>query len=228
VRQVPGSKYERELRFIDTEVRRLNNQLENMRDFMPQDPQEAQAKAEQIEAAEVRIEELLARKKEIEDSFIAVGLDIPDISRNLNANTCRDNAQYDSTVEPYQMKSQPVQQAPAASLDELSSEVESVTGEIMKLEVQLMQAEIDGGDTDKLKMSINTLRARRDQLIQQIKQLKTSQQPAQAPQIDMSRIEALEADNRALRAQITAVRSDVLDIKDQLSQILDALNRDEY
>ena len=224
---MPGSKYERELRFIETEVNRLRSQMENVADFVPEDPAEAAKKADLIEANQARIAELLARKKEIEDSFIAAGLDIPDLNRNMNANTCRDNAQYDSTVEPYQFKGAS-EQAGGAGLDALGTEVSSITNEIMQLEIRLMQAEIsDSDEVPKLRMSINALRSRRDELINEIKLSKSTAAP-KAESVSDERIEALEADNKALRSQLSAVRSDVMDIKEQLRQLLEALGKDDY
>ena len=69
-----SSKYDRELRFIDTECRRLKNELDDLREMMPQSPLDAEKKAVDIGLIEERMGELLTRKKEIEDSFIAAGL----------------------------------------------------------------------------------------------------------------------------------------------------------
>ncbi len=222
---MPGSKYERELRFIDTDVRRLKAQLANIADFMPADPAEAAKKAEQIEEIEARIAQLLARKKEIEDSFVAAGLDVPDISRNLNANTCRDNAQYDSTVET---EEEGAPRSPAG-LDDLGSDIKAITDEIMELEVQLMKAEIDDtGEAPKIRMSINALRDRREDLIHAMKEAKAAKpEPQKADDSTAKRIEALEADNRAIRSQLSGVRSDMMDIKEQLRELLEALGRGE-
>ncbi|MBE6513536.1 MAG: hypothetical protein E7Z69_00110 [Thermoplasmata archaeon] len=222
---MPGSKYERELRFIDTEVRRLRGQLQNMAEFVPADPAEAAKKAEQVDQIEVRISELLARKKEIEDSFIECGLDVPDISRNLNANTCRDNAQYDSTVEAKEGDGS----KPKSGLDDLGEEISSITAEINELEVLLMKAELDDtGEAPKLRMSINALRDRREDLIHEMKEARTA--PKEEPKADDAtsrRLDALEADNRAIRSQLSGVRSDMMDIKEQLRELLQALGRED-
>ena len=222
---MPGSKYERELRFIDTEVRRLRGQLQNMAEFVPADPAEAAKKAEQVDEIEVRIAELLARKKEIEDSFIECGLDVPDISRNLNANTCRDNAQYDSTVEPGEGGGS----KPASGIEDLGEEITSITAEINELEVQLMKAELDDtGEAPKLRMSINALRDRREDLIHEMKEARAA--PKEEPKAEDAtsrRLDALEADNRAIRSQLSGVRSDMMDIKEQLRELLQALGRED-
>ena len=52
---MPGSKYERELRFIQTETRRLGNQLSKLREMMPVDPIEAARKADEVLGIEAEI-----------------------------------------------------------------------------------------------------------------------------------------------------------------------------
>ena len=82
---MPPSKYERELRFIDTEVRRLEVQLQAIADVMPADPKEAGEKAQKALDIQDSIASLLRRKREIEQSFEAAGMDLPDIGRSMNA-----------------------------------------------------------------------------------------------------------------------------------------------
>ena len=82
---MPGSKYDRELRFIETETVRLTAELERLREIIPDTPLDAEKKAMEIGIIEEKIAEFYARRKEIVDSFIAAGLDPPDVERNLNA-----------------------------------------------------------------------------------------------------------------------------------------------
>ena len=58
-----SSKYDRELRFIDNETRRLTAELEDLREMMPQNPLDAEKKAVDVGLIEERIGELLMRKK---------------------------------------------------------------------------------------------------------------------------------------------------------------------
>ena len=228
-----SSKYDRELRFIDTECRRLKNELDDLRELMPQTPLDAEKKAVDMGLLEERMGELLMRKKEIEDSFIAAGLEVPNIHNDLNANGCRDSASYDDGEKAPVAFVGAVPESvpePVSGLDALSAQVASITDELMQIEIKMLQAELadDESEKQKLEMSRNALRSRRDDLVAEIKAMKS----APAPEVQKTdseidgRISALEADNRAIRSQISMVRSDVSEIKDQLRQILEALNQD--
>ena len=97
----------------------------------------------------------------------------------------------------------------------------------MQIEIKMLQAEIADDDSEKTKlsMSANALRTRRDELVQQIKDMKSApvEEKVSADPAD-ERIAALEADNRAIRSQLSCLRSDVGELKDGLRQILEALN----
>ena len=231
-----SSQDDRELRFIDNETHRLPAELEDLREMMPQNPLDAEKKAVDVGLIEERIGELLMRKKEIEDSFTAAGMEIPNIHRSINLNACRDTASYDDDECPVAQvrladKVADVEEAPVvkpvAGLDELSSQVASITDELMQIEIKMLQAEIadDESEKTKLSMSANALRSRRDELVQQIKDMKSAPVEEKAScDADSERITALEADNRAIRSQLAGLRSDVGEIRDSLRQILEALN----
>ena len=81
-------------------------------------------------------------------------------------------------------------------------------------------------------MMASSLRERRETLIQTAKQMRAEKAdgPAPGPVVDdkvNERIDALEADSRALRSQVSEVRNSLQDVKDQLRQILNALNIEE-
>lgn len=60
---MPSSKYDRELRFIDNEVGRLNRKLKSMVDAVPDTPSEAAKKADEILGVKEKISELVTRKR---------------------------------------------------------------------------------------------------------------------------------------------------------------------
>lgn len=229
---MPPSKYERELRFIDTEVARMSRKLKDMAEAIPDSPAEAAKKADEVLGIQDKIAAMLARKREIEDSFIQAGMELPDIGRSMNA-TVHNASGFEVRSSEEAESLAGLSDKPAASpkTTDVQSEIRSIGEELASIETKLMEAEIDGNDAevDKLKMMSSSLRARRDALVQEAKQQK-AEKPAPAPAADeetMKRIADLEADNRALRSQVSGVRSDVQDVKDQLRQIMAALGIDQ-
>lgn len=225
---MPGSKYDRELRFISDETKRLGRKLQDLREIMPVDPVEAAQKANEVLGIEEKIGELLRRKREIEDSFIAAGMEIPDIGQDLNENI--------QNARPFRDDAGSMPVRPSASLDELSSEIESVTKELMDIEVRMLRADMNDEEDEKQKLSMmaSSLRARRDTLVGEVKALKAEAQrkaeeaPEEPEESELSgRIETLEADNRALRSQISDLRNDVSEMKDLLRQIVSELKLDD-
>ncbi len=215
---MPGSKYDRELRFIATETKRLRFLLDQLRDVMPSDPAEANAKAEEMMAMEEKMAQLLARKKEIEDSFIAVGMQVPNMSNDLNSNVQDCRSFNDASDAPVVR--------PSASKEELTAQIESITDELMQIEVKMLRADMNGDDDEKqkLQMMASSLRSRRDTLVEEVKAINTAP-PAEeeAPETSNDelekRLKALESDNRAIRAQVSDIRNDLADIKELLRQL---------
>ena len=215
---MPGSKYDRELRFIATETKRLRFLLDQLRDVMPSDPAEANAKAEEMMAMEEKMAQLLARKKEIEDSFIAVGMQVPNMSNDLNSNVQDCRSFNDASDAPVVR--------PSASKEELTAQIESITDELMQIEVKMLRADMNGDDDEKQKLQImaSSLRSRRDTLVEEVKAINTAppaEEEAQETSNDEleKRLKALESDNRAIRAQVSDIRNDLADIKELLRQL---------
>ncbi len=111
-----------------------------------------------------------------------------------------------------------------------------MTAEINSLEARLVKAEITGDEEEKQKVSmmISSLRSRRGSLIEEAKAVREEEARAAsagpAGAVDAAtimRIDALEADNRALRNQIADVRGGLQDVKEQLRQIMHALGIEE-
>ncbi len=227
---MPPSKYERELRFIDTEVARMNRKLKDLAEAIPDSPSDAAKKADEVLGIQDKIAAMLARKREIEDSFIQAGMELPDIGRSMNATV--HNASGFEVRSPEEAESLAgLSEKPAATprTTDIQSEIRSIGEEIASIETKLMEAEIDGDDAevDKLRMMSSSLRARRDALVQEAKQQRAEKPAPAADEETMKRIADLEADNRALRSQVSGVRSDVQDVKDQLRQIMAALGIDQ-
>lgn len=248
---MPGSKYERELRFIDTETARLNYLKTQLMESMPADPAEAAEKLSKVQEMEEQIANYLERKKEIEDSFVSVGLDVPNIHKSMNASVYNrisdefeavpptDSFSYSSyslfnkvasTSDSQRPVSKPVPEVkPIADVDEIDLELNGIAQELIELEMKLMRAEVvdDQDEMAKIKAAINLLRERRDSLIQQVKELKMeSEKPSQIMELE-KRIADLESDVKSLRSQISLIRSNTADIMEKVRQIAFHLNIEE-
>ena len=220
-----SSKFERELSFMAHDYRRKQARLEELVEQIPETPEEAKAKADEIQQIQATLAQYTARKKEIEDSFRAVGMEVPDITKSINENGCRDSVADSEYVKP-----EPNEFLTRGSTagNDLTTEIKDITDEIMQIEIKLLQAEVDGNESEKAKltMSADALRSRRETLIAEMRESNAAGAENEGPQapVDDGRMDKLEADNRALRSQITDLRSDITDLKDDLRQILDALN----
>lgn len=223
---MPASKYERELRFIDSEVARLNRGLKDLAERMPDSPSEAAKKADEVLGIQDKIATLIARKREIEDSFIRAGMDVPDIGRSMNATVHNaggfeihgtQEAETVAGLKPTQM-----------SIEGINEDIRSINAELASIEDRRVAAEIEG-DTDevqKLDMMASSLRSRRDSLIQSAREIRSSpkeEKPSQVSGEDLERIAKLESETASLRSQVSDVRNGLQDVKEQLRQIMLAL-----
>lgn len=93
------------------------------------------------------------------------------------------------------------------NMDELTDQIKSITDELMEIEVRMIKAEManDDSEKDKLQMSANALKARRQTLIDEVRESNSA--PAAKRDDDLvKRVEALE--------------KEVADIKTLLYQLL--------
>lgn len=197
-------RYERELSFIESEVRHLKGELDRIREVMPVDPADALRKADEALGIESKIGALLQRKRQIEDSFIAAGVGA---------------AHRDA----------PAETAPAEDVDELTAEIESVTDELMGIEIKMLRADMNGDESEKQKLSMmaSSLRSRRDTLVERVKELKAESQQTQGDDDLESRVLRLEEENRSLRRQVSEVKSEISDLRGDLGLIMRRLGIDD-
>lgn len=197
-------KYERELSFIESEVRHLKGELDRIREVMPVDPADALRKADEALGIESKIGALLQRKRQIEDSFIAAG-----------AGAAHRDA--------------PAETAPAEDVDELTAEIESVTDELMGIEIKMLRADMNGDESEKQKLSMmaSSLRSRRDTLVERVKELKAESQQTQGDDDLASRVLRLEEENRSLGRQVSELKSEISDLRGDLGLIMRRLGIDD-
>jgi len=93
------------------------------------------------------------------------------------------------------------------NMDELTDQIKSITDELMEIEVRMIKAEManDDSEKDKLQMSANALKARRQTLIDEVREMNSAPAPKQDDDL-VKRVEALE--------------KEVVDIKTLLYQLL--------
>ena len=197
-------RYERELSFIESEVRHLKGELDRIREVMPVDPADALRKADEALGIESKIGALLQRKRQIEDSFIAAG-----------AGAAHREA--------------PAETAPAENVDELTAEIESVTDELMGIEIKMLRADMNGDESEKQKLSMmaSSLRSRRDTLVERVKELKAESQQTQGDDDLESRVLRLEEENRSLGRQVSELKSEISDLRGDLGLIMRRLGIDD-
>ena len=197
-------RYERELSFIESEVRHLKGELDRIREVMPVDPADALRKADEVLGIESKIGALLQRKRQIEDSFIAAG-----------AGAAHRDA--------------PAETAPAEDVDELTAEIESVTDELMGIEIKMLRADMNGDESEKQKLSMmaSSLRSRRDTLVERVKELKAESQQTQGDDDLESRVLRLEEENRSLGRQVSELKSEISDLRGDLGLIMRRLGIDD-
>lgn len=197
-------RYERELSFIESEVRHLKGELDRIREVMPVDPADALRKADEALGIESKIGALLQRKRQIEDSFIAAG-----------AGAAHRDA--------------PAETAPAEDIDELTAEIESVTDELMGIEIKMLRADMNGDESEKQKLSMmaSSLRSRRDTLVERVKELKAESQQTQGDDDLASRVLRLEEENRSLGRQVSELKSEISDLRGDLGLIMRRLGIDD-
>ena len=184
-----SDRFERELDFIESETKRLGFELQKLRDVMPVDPADAARKADEVIGLESKIGALIRRKREIEDSFMAAA---------------RSEGGHEAEARP------------AADVDELTREIESVTDELMGIEIKMLRADMNGDEEEKQKLSMmaSSLRSRRDSLVEAVKEIKAEQGKDTEPEpVDLSdiidRLQELESETRAMRSDIDNIRNAV-------------------
>ncbi|MBR4684964.1 MAG: hypothetical protein IKP04_00325 [Candidatus Methanomethylophilaceae archaeon] len=198
------------------------------------------------------IRQYLDRKKEIEDSYIEAGLELPLASRNLNASVYPIGVSFEPVGRDYRklvIDETNARNAEAAKayegyevpdtddIDELNDMVKSMTESLKLMEEKIVEADMndDAGELSRLTEEKNKLQFRRDNTINKIKALKAEgARSATASGVSkefQDKVMKNEQDIASMKSQIAMVRSDVYEMKDMLAQMMARLgirNRDDY
>lgn len=197
-----SDRFERELDFIESETKRMGAELQRLREIMPVDPVDAARRAEEVIGLESKMGALIRRKREIEDSLMAAATS---------------------------QRSREAEVRPVADVDELTSEIESVTDELMGIEIKMLRADMNGDESEKQKLSMmaSSLRSRRDTLVERVKELKAESQQTQGDDDLASRVLRLEEENRSLGRQVSELKSEISDLRGDLGLIMRRLGIDD-
>ena len=183
------------------------------------------------------IEQYSTRRKEIEDSFIECGLEIPLVTRNLNATVNPVGPSFEPVGRDYRVrvdeeaKSRPVpdygRTSASPDYDDASPEdrLRTISSRISEVEDKIVKATLDD-DFDALERMEKEARDLRIMRERTIAEIKSSRSRPALDEASMKRIEDLEAECRALRSQISMIRGDVVEIMNQMDEVLRRLGMD--
>ncbi len=179
------------------------------------------------------------RRKEIEDSFIECGLEVPLVSRNLNATVNAVGPSFEPVGRDYRIKVEEEaknrvlpdvppssKNAPVEDSDDvgvLKENVRRICDMLSEAEKDIVDASLnsDYSRREKLERESMELRTLRDRTISKIKSLESSVQPASEEQI--RRIDKLEDEVRSLRVQISMLRENIGELMNQIDTVMESL-----
>ena len=183
------------------------------------------------------------RRKEIEDSFVACGLEVPLVSRNLNATVNPVGPSFEPVGRDYrtkldeEAKSRDVPDAPSPATatatfedsddpEALELSLSRICSRISDTEAKIVKASIEDDFTarERLEREAAELRTARDKTILRIKSLKAA--PSRMSDEQIGRIDRLEDEIRSLRVQISMLREEINELKDQMFEVTDKLGID--
>lgn len=210
-------KYDRELLFIWSRLNFLRKNLDAGKEV------DGKSREEMLED----IKELSERQREIEATYSESEMGEYLIEMRMKHNAPSIDLEAPSN-EP----------APAMDLSDLSDDpmeqVTSINKEILELENQLVEAEIDRdeGRCLKIKMSITSLKSRRNDIVERIKAEAEKDEGAEESETSVdvadADIDEMKKDIASLRTQIGVLRSEVLDLRGELAQLSDRLGVDRF
>ena len=184
------------------------------------------------------------RKKEIEDTFIEAGLELPLASRDLNASVYPVGASFEPVGRDYRkelIEETNARNAAAAKayegyevpetddIDELNAMVKQMTESLTNMESKILEADLadELGEKARLQEEANKLRFRRDNTINKIKSLKSegyrSAEGSGVSKEFQDKVMQQEEQIAALKTQIAMVRSDIYEVKDMMMALMDRL-----
>lgn len=240
-----ASKYEREIRFLKKQADHLTSQKETI---LAKGSLSAEDEA-CIKEIDDTVKQYDTRRKEIEDSYIEAGLELPLQSRNLNASVYAIGASFEPVGRDYrkQLIDETNARNEAAAkeyegfevpetddIDELNAMVKEMTSQLSSYENKIMEADLaDDADTkSKLEAEADKLRQKRTNTVNKIKSLKSegyrSADGSGVSKEFQDKVLQQEEQIAAVKTQIAMVRGEIYELKDMMMAIMDRLGMQRY
>ena len=209
-------KYDRELRFIWS---RLNYLKKNM--------DSGKIIGDELKEAEKEYDMLHERQKDIETTYIDGGLGDYLVEFKARCLSPPLNPEdFGLFLEGDDDEDEGVEvQCPAC--EHPLAQITSINMEIAELDNALVNAQLNGNDAEckKLEMSIESLKARRADLIELSRAMEREAEEQEEPvQVSDAELDEIKKDVASLRTQMGILRSDVLELKGLVAQLSDYID----
>lgn len=202
-------KYDRELRFIWS---RLNYLKKNM--------DAGKITGKELAEAKEEYDFLYSRQYEIETTYNESGMS--EYLDELKAYCSGPPLEFDDSGYIIEEDEEEVQ----ISCEHPLAQITSINIEIADLDNMLVYAQLNGDDNEckKLKMSIESLKSRRADLIEHAKALEDEDEEEPVETVCDDEFNEVKKDVASLRTQLGVLRSEVMELKGLITQISDYID----
>lgn len=205
-------KYDRELQFIWSKIENLRNQLRSL-EQMDGDDREKELVSKRKNVLTKEIEIFTERQHDIETTYVN-----GDMSEYLEELRTKKNAPKVESSSSNNLK----EENKVDDRSDVMNMISSINIEISDLETDLVKAQINGEECNKIEMSLSSLKSRRYDLIEKLKSEKSEDIETSNDEID-----EIRTDISSLRTQIGSLRIDMMDLKDMIMRVIDRLGMNE-
>jgi hypothetical protein len=211
-------KYDRELRFIWSRLNYLKKNMDSGK-ITGDELKEAKEEYEMLQGRQNDIESTYIESEmgdylvEFKASCLAPPLNPEDFGLYLDKDDDEDVAE--------------VKEVRTMACEHPLAQITSINAEIAELDNALVNAQLNGDDAEckKLEMSIDSLKSRRADLIEQMKAIEEEAEEEDKPvQASDGELEEVKKDLTSLRTQLGILRTEVLDLKGMVTQLSDYMN----
>lgn len=210
-------KYDRELRFIWS---RLNYLKKNM--------DSGKISGDELKEAKKEYEMLQGRQNDIESTYIEseMGDYLVEFKASCLAPPLNPE-DFGLYLDKDDEDDETVEEVRTMACEHPLAQITSINAEIAELDNALVNAQLNRDDAEckKLEMSIDSLKSRRADLIEQMKVIEEEAEAEEKPvQVSDGELDEIKKDVSSLRTQLGILRTEVLDLKGMVTQLSDYMN----